>query len=56
MLKEHNTPHVLNTCFKHVRDMPTALSAVDPNIAAYMFPTQPANSTKRATAAIESSE
>ena len=39
-----------------LRDMPTALSAVDPNIAAYMFPTQPANSTKRATAAIESSE
>ena len=36
-----------------LRDMPTALSAVDPNVAAYMFPTQPANSTKRATAAIE---
>ena len=36
-----------------LRDMPSALSAVDPNIAAYMFPTQPANSTKRATAAIE---
>ena len=36
-----------------LRDMPTALSAVDANIAAYMFPTQPADSTKRATAAIE---
>ena len=30
--------------------MPTALSAVDPNIAAYMFPTQPSAATKYADA------
>ena len=36
-----------------LRNMPSALSAVDPNIAAYMFPTQPAAATKYATAEAE---
>ena len=33
-----------------LRNMPTALSAVDANIAAYMFPTQPSAATKYAAA------
>ena len=35
---------------QRLRNMPTALSAVDPNVAAYMFPTQPSAATKYAAA------